>query len=115
MRPVGETEFVAGIAAMSDSGNYGKTRVAAGIVGYADLTLGDRVEPVLLAHLRAGGGRFRGVRHSAGWDADPIIGNSRTTCSRISMRGRISAPGSSGCPRSGSASMPGCITRSSPM
>ncbi len=77
MRPVGETEFVAGIAAMSDSGNYGKTRVAAGIVGAADLTLGDRVEPVLLAQLRAGGGRFRGVRHSAGWDTDPIIGNSR--------------------------------------
>jgi predicted TIM-barrel fold metal-dependent hydrolase len=77
MGPVGETEFVAGIAAMSDSGNYGKTRVAAGIVGAADLTLGDRIEPVLLAQLRAGGGRFRGVRHSAGWDADPIIGNSR--------------------------------------
>ena len=77
MRPVGETEFVAGIAAMSASGNYGATRVAAGIVGYADLTLGDRVEPVLLAQLRAGGGRFRGVRHSAGYDVDPIIGNSR--------------------------------------
>ena len=76
MRPVGETEFVAGIAAMSDSGNYGKTRIAAGIVGAADLTLGDRVEPVLVAQIRAGGGRFRGVRHSAGYDADPIIGNS---------------------------------------
>jgi len=77
-RPVGETEFVAGIAAMSASGNYGPTRVAAGIVGYADLTLGDAVEPVLLAHLRAGCGRFRGVRHSAGWDESPIIGNSRS-------------------------------------
>ena len=77
-RPVGETEFVAGIAAMSASGNYGPTRVAAGIVGYADLTLGDAVEPVLLAHLRAGCGRFRGVRHSAGWDDSPIIGNSRS-------------------------------------
>ena len=76
MRPVGETEFVAGIGAMSDSGGYGKTRVAAGIVGYADLTKGDWVEPVLEAHIRAGGGRFRGVRHSGGWDADPIIGNS---------------------------------------
>jgi predicted TIM-barrel fold metal-dependent hydrolase len=76
MRAVGETEFVAGIAAMSASGNYGKTRVAAGIVGAADLTLGDRVEPVLLAQLRAAGGRFRGVRHSAGYDADPVIGNS---------------------------------------
>jgi predicted TIM-barrel fold metal-dependent hydrolase len=78
MRPVGETEFVAGIAAMSDSGGYGATRVAAGIVGFADLTLGDRVEPVLEAHVRAGGGRFRGVRHSAAWDADDVIGNSRT-------------------------------------
>jgi len=77
MRCVGETEFVAGIATMSASGNYGKTRVAAGIVGAADLTLGERVEPVLLAQMRAGGGRFRGVRHSAGWDASPIIGNSR--------------------------------------
>jgi L-fuconolactonase len=76
MRPIGETEFVAGIAAMSASGNYGPTRVAAGIVGAADLTLGERVEPVLLAQLRAGGGRFRGVRHSAGYDADPVIGNS---------------------------------------
>ena len=74
-RPVGETEFVAGIAAMSDSGAYGTTRVAAGIVGYADLTLGERVEAVLEAQIRAGGGRFRGVRHSGNWDADPIIGN----------------------------------------
>jgi predicted TIM-barrel fold metal-dependent hydrolase len=78
MRPVGETEFVAGIAAMSASGLYGPTRVAAGIVGFADLTLGDRVEPVLEAHMRASGGRFRGVRYSAGWDASNVIGNSRT-------------------------------------
>ena len=75
LRPVGETEFVAGIAAMSDSGGYGPTRVAAGIVGYADLTLGERVEAVLEAQIRAGGGRFRGVRHSGNWDADPVIGN----------------------------------------
>jgi predicted TIM-barrel fold metal-dependent hydrolase len=75
LRPVGETEFVAGIAAMSDSGGYGPTRIAAGIVGYADLALGERAGPVLDAQIRAGGGRFRGVRHSAAWDADPIIGN----------------------------------------
>ena len=72
LRSLGETEFVAGIAAMSESGNYGNTSVAAGIVGNVDLTLGDRAEPVLLAHIRAGGGRFRGVRHSAGYDADPV-------------------------------------------
>jgi L-fuconolactonase len=86
MRPVGETEFVAGIAAMSDSGNYGPTRVAAGIVGFADLALGDRVEPVLQAQLRAGGGRFRGVRHSAAWDASDIIGNSAVATGPHDMR-----------------------------
>jgi predicted TIM-barrel fold metal-dependent hydrolase len=78
MRSVGETEFVTGIAAMSASGLYGPTRVAAGIVGFADLTLGNRVEPVLEAHIRASGGRFRGVRYSTGWDASEVIGNSRT-------------------------------------
>jgi L-fuconolactonase len=86
MRPVGETEFVAGIAAMSESGRYGPTRVAAGIVGFADLALGDRVEPVLEAHVRAGGGRFRGVRHSAAWDASPVIGNSAVAIGPHDMR-----------------------------
>ena len=86
MRPVGETEFVAGIAAMCASSRYGPTRVAAGIVGFADLTLGDRVEPVLEAHVRAGGGRFRGVRHSAAWDASPVIGNSATATGPHLMR-----------------------------
>jgi L-fuconolactonase len=78
LRSLGQTEFVTGMAAMSESGLYGDTRVAAGIVGFADLTLGDQVEPVLEAHIRAGGGRFRGVRHSAAWDASDVIGNSRT-------------------------------------
>src|SRR3954465_13728083 len=62
MKPVGEVEFCAGIAAMSDSGRYGDTRVAAGIVGHADLTLGDRVATVLEAEVAAGGGRFKGIR-----------------------------------------------------
>jgi len=73
MRPVGETEFANGIAAMCSSGAFGKTRVAAGIVGHADLTLGSRVEPVLSALMRAGGERFRGIRHGVSWDADPAI------------------------------------------
>ncbi len=79
LRPVGETEFVNGIAAMSASGGYGSTKIAAGIVGYADLTLGERAGAVLDAQIRAGGGRFRGVRHSAAWDADPVIGNGSPT------------------------------------
>ena len=76
--PVGETEFVNGIAAMSASGGYGPARVAAGIVGFAELQLGARVDAVLEAHLRAGGGRFRGVRGRSVWDADQTIkGSSR--------------------------------------
>jgi len=75
MRPVGETEFVNGVAAMSASGIYGKTRHCAGIVGHADLTLGHRVEPVLAAHMRAGGDRFRGIRHISAWDADTSVRN----------------------------------------
>jgi L-fuconolactonase len=75
MRPVGEVEFVNGVAAMSASGIYGKSRVAAGIAGHADLMLGSRVEPVLAAHLRAGGGRFRGIRHITAWDADASLLN----------------------------------------
>ena len=63
LRPVGETEFVNGVAAMSASGRYGATRVCAGIVADADLRLGAAVERVLQAHERAGGGRFRGIRH----------------------------------------------------
>ena len=77
MRPVGEVEFVAGIAAMSASGGYGPIKVAQRIVGYADLALGDRVEAVLEALIHAGGGRLAGVRYSVGYDADPTIGNSR--------------------------------------
>jgi predicted TIM-barrel fold metal-dependent hydrolase len=76
MRPVGEVEFCAGVAAMSDSGQSGPTRVCTGIVGFADLTLGDRVAAVLEAEIAAGGSRFRGVRHGAAWDASPVIGNS---------------------------------------
>jgi predicted TIM-barrel fold metal-dependent hydrolase len=75
LRPVGETEFVNGVAAMSASGIYGKTKVCAGIVGHADLTLGTRVEPVLAAHIRAGGDRFRGIRHITAWDGDDSIRN----------------------------------------
>ena len=73
MRPVGETEFVNGVAAMSASGLYGPTRVCAGIVGHADLTLGARARDVLEAHIAAGGGRFRGIRHSGGWDPSPDV------------------------------------------
>jgi L-fuconolactonase len=77
MRPVGETEFVDAIAAASAGGGHGPTRVAAGIVGFADLTLGERVGAVLDAHMAASP-RFRGIRHAAGWDASDAVRNSHT-------------------------------------
>jgi L-fuconolactonase len=69
---VGETEFVQGIAAVSASGRYGEFRAAAGIVGTADLRLGDRVQPVLEAQMAASPQRFRGIRHRAAW-ADKTV------------------------------------------
>jgi predicted TIM-barrel fold metal-dependent hydrolase len=72
MKPVGETEFVNGVAAMTASGIYGKVRACAGIVGHVDCTLGDGVDAVLEAHLRASD-RFRGIRHSCSSDPDPGV------------------------------------------
>ena len=77
LRPVGETEFVNGVAAMSASGRYGETRVAAGIVSFADLTLGAAVGEVLDEHARLSP-RFRGIRHAAGWDSSDEVRNSHT-------------------------------------
>src|SRR5690242_20215075 len=73
MAPVGEVEFVNGIAAMSASGNYGPCRVAEAIIGHADLTLGARVRDVLEAEVAAGGGRFRGIRYGVSWDDSEAI------------------------------------------
>ena len=73
MRPVGEVEFVQGLAAASASGLYGPCRAAASIVGHANLNLGDRVEPVLEALRAASPSRFRGIRHSVTWDPHPEI------------------------------------------
>jgi len=73
LRPVGQTEFVNGVAAMGESGLFGETKVCSGIVGNVDLRLGDGVEPVLTAHIEAGGSRFRGVRNFSMYDQDPQI------------------------------------------
>ena len=77
-RPVGETQFAIGVAAMSESGRYGKTRVAAGIVGTAYLSDGDNVAGVLDAQLDTGGQRFKGIRQAAAHDDDPSVPNHRT-------------------------------------
>ena len=78
LKPVGETEFANGVAAMAASGRFGPTRACAGIVSHADLTRGAAVRAVLEAQIAAGNGRFRGIRHAGGWDASPQILDSHT-------------------------------------
>ena len=65
---VGETEFV--VTADPDG-------FVAGIVGRADLSSPDTAD-VLAAHIEAGQGRFRGIRHASAHDADPAIRASHT-------------------------------------
>ena len=73
MAALGEVEFVTGIAAMSASGGYGACRVAEGIVGGGDLTVGARVRELLEAEMAAAGGRLRGLRHGVAWDAHEAV------------------------------------------
>jgi predicted TIM-barrel fold metal-dependent hydrolase len=60
LRPVGETEFVAGVAASSRAGDGAEI---SGIVASADLA-DPRLDEVLDAHEEAGQGLFRGIRHA---------------------------------------------------
>ncbi len=78
MQPVGEVEFVQGLAAASASGVYGESRAAAAIVGHADLKLGDRVAPVLEVLQAASPNRFKGIRHNVTWSPDPLIEDRET-------------------------------------
>lgn len=70
LRPVGETEFVVELAEESARGPGAEI---AGIMGAADLALGDAVEEVLAAHEAAGRGRFRGVRYITAQDDHPPL------------------------------------------
>jgi L-fuconolactonase len=73
LRSVGEVEYITGAAAMAASGMFGEIDVGAGIVGNVELRLGETAAEVLEAHVRAGGGRYRGVRSPICWDGDPSI------------------------------------------
>jgi predicted TIM-barrel fold metal-dependent hydrolase len=72
-KPVGEVEFINGVAAQSASGLYGEARACAAMVGCADLMLGQQVAPVLEKLQQAGGDRLRGIRNSTAWHADARI------------------------------------------
>jgi predicted TIM-barrel fold metal-dependent hydrolase len=67
LRPVGETEHAV-LMAQEAERKGARTRLAAGIVAYADLALGEAVVPVLAAHVEAAQGRLRGIRNITGRD-----------------------------------------------
>ncbi len=71
LKPVGETEYVNGVAAMSANGMFGSQRLCAGIVSWADLR-DPRLDALLEAHRAAAGSRFKGIRQQA--QADPVLG-----------------------------------------
>jgi predicted TIM-barrel fold metal-dependent hydrolase len=74
LRPVGEAEFVSGMAAMSESGRYGSTGICSGFVGFVDLRWGDLVEEALDALMLASGQRLRGIRQAARWQTEELPG-----------------------------------------
>ncbi|MCB2061446.1 MAG: amidohydrolase family protein [Novosphingobium sp.] len=74
LRPVGETEFANGAAAMAASGKYGPCLVAHRIVSSANLLLGDGVRPVLEAHASRAGERFRGIRMALAYSEADMFG-----------------------------------------
>jgi predicted TIM-barrel fold metal-dependent hydrolase len=76
-RPLGETEFVAAAARRAEA--QPGPRVAAAIVGFADLGAGAAIRPVLEAQIDAGAGRFRGVRVISAWHPDPAARGSLAT------------------------------------
>ena len=77
LRPLGETEFLTGMAAMFASGKYGATLACLGIVGFAELRRGNRVMPVIEASLAIAGDRFRGIRNPVAWHESPAFRGSR--------------------------------------
>ncbi|MCC8193364.1 MAG: amidohydrolase family protein [Deltaproteobacteria bacterium] len=69
--PLGETEAVVAMAETHAGRGGGQARIAAGIVGYVDLTAGAGAGVYLDRHMAAGRGRFKGVRNTTAWHADP--------------------------------------------
>jgi L-fuconolactonase len=66
LKPVGEVELVV-------RESRGRPGMAMGIVGHADLLLGDAVTETLAAQVEAGEGRFKGIRYALASDPDPAI------------------------------------------
>ena len=112
MRPVGEVEFVQGLAAASASGIYGSSRAAAAIIGHADLKLGEGVAPVLEGLLAASPNRFRGIRHNVTWSPEP--GRWTTGKAKVSWLTAVSGQGRECWRKRGYRWIPCCPSRNCP-
>ncbi|ODT78725.1 MAG: hypothetical protein ABS76_22715 [Pelagibacterium sp. SCN 64-44] len=75
LRSLGETRLAADAANGPE-----KVQLCAGIIGFADLTLGADAGPVLDRHIEAANGRFRGVRNTSAWHANPSARGSAVDC-----------------------------------
>ncbi len=75
LKPVGETQFVERLV-KQQSGR--STAIAAGIVGFADLSLGAEVQATLEAHMQTSE-RFRGIRHASAWHSSAKIHNAHSS------------------------------------
>lgn len=89
LRAAGETEI---IVSMTDGREIG-TRVCAGIVGYADLFEGARVEELLDLHAELGRGRFVGVRQLTIWDESEAVRMYQWPPKRALSAGMMADPG----------------------
>ena len=82
MQPVGETAFA---VSQADAIDASDGPPLAGIVAFADLTLGDALEEVLDAHDATSSGRLRGIRHTTGIDRSPEVPQGHGNPSRQMM------------------------------
>lgn len=73
LKPLGEIEKVVQIASSRSRADRPDFYPCLGIVGFADLTLGDGVRSVLELAIQAGDGRLRGIRNIGSWDKDPAL------------------------------------------
>jgi L-fuconolactonase len=79
LRSTGETRFVLETCDRPLQTGRGPVDAAAGIVAFADLTLGEAVQPVLDAHDAVAAGRLRGIRHAIAWHEGNAIRSHFTT------------------------------------
>jgi hypothetical protein len=113
LKSLGETEFVSGVAAMSESGKYGPTRCIAGIIGFVDLQLGSRAKGVLERHIAVSDGRLRGIRNGSTWSDEPILKTFTAGAPKGLLLDKDSAKASRLSRRSASPLTDGCFKRNS--